>query len=173
MSVGGRKDGLGALPADNAAPQTSQNLAPGDKRAPQPGHWMRRGMSARDVPQSPQNCADAEFVFWHRGHTRDIAADLSCSASRCSLYCGRAAMQPSLTGLSHLGIGELGKEFGEEGGVPAGTFEFAAHGTVGGFELGQVEGEATQVADVERLRQPMRREPIEGQRDLPSLRLGN
>ena len=41
-------------------------------------------------------------------------------------------------------LSELGEEVEEEGGIPAGTFEFAAHRSLGRFELGEIEGEAAE-----------------------------
>src|SRR3954454_18215009 len=51
-------------------------------------------------------------------------------------------------GLSHLGLSELGKESGEEEVVPCGAFELALHRALGGFGLGEVEGEAAQEGEV-------------------------
>lgn len=47
-----------------------------------------------------------------------------------------------------MGTGELGEGGNKECGVPSGACEFTTHGSLGGFELGEIEGEATQKGQV-------------------------
>lgn len=53
-----------------------------------------------------------------------------------------------IPGLSHLRIGGLDEELGQEGVVPSGAFELAFHRAVGGFEPGEVECQASPRSEV-------------------------